>query len=219
MSDIIKYGVYDYEAAGRRMRARREQLGWSLNRTAQKIGCTAMTLKRWEEGMIRSIKTSRMQDIANALQTTVPALFYPDAEAFILPDSVEPVPMMRTVPILGEIACGSPILADQNFDGAANIPAGIKCDFALRVKGDSMINARIFDGDLVFIEQTSDVESGEIAAVLIGNEVTLKRLYKYEGRMELRPENPMYRPINIEGPDLLDVRIIGRPVALVGAIK
>lgn len=72
---------YDYAAAGKRMRARREQLDWSLNQTAQKIGCTATTLKRWEEGTIKSIKTSRMKDIATALQTTVTALFYPEAGA------------------------------------------------------------------------------------------------------------------------------------------
>lgn len=210
---------YDYKGAGERMRARRQQLGWSLNQTAQKIGCTATTLKRWEEGSIRSIKTSRMREIADALQISVVDLFYPNMQPITLPAGVEQVPMMRTVPVLGEIACGTPILAEQNFDGQANIPAGIKCDFALRVKGDSMINARIFDGDLVFIEQMSDVESGEIAAVLIDNEVTLKRLYKYSGRLELRPENPLYQPINIEGADLLNVKIIGKPVAFVGEIK
>lgn len=210
---------YDYAAAGKRMRARREQLDWSLNQTAQKIGCTATTLKRWEEGTIKSIKTSRMKDIATALQTTVTALFYPEAGPGIVPHGLEPIPLMRTVPVLGEIACGTPTLAEENFAGLANIPASIKADFALRVKGDSMINARLYDGDLVFIEQQDDVENGSIAAVLIGNEATIKRVYKYEGRIELRPENPMYSPINIEGPDLLNVHIIGRPVAFVGMIR
>lgn len=208
----------EYRKIGLRMRLRRQELGLSLNRTAQKIGCTATTLKRWEEGDIKSIKSSRMKDIADALETTPGALLGIKDQVVSVP-GIEPVPMMRTVPILGEIACGTPILAEQNFDGQANIPAGIKCDFALRVKGDSMINARIFDGDLVFIEQQSDVESGEIAAVLIDDEVTLKRVYKYEGRMELRPENPMYQPVNIEGPDLLHVKIIGKPVAFVGTIR
>lgn len=210
---------YDYLAAAQRMRARREHLGWSINRTAQKIGCTATTLKRWEEGDIKSIKTSRMKQIADALQTTVPALFYPEGPAIMYPGDTQAIPLMRTVPVLGEIACGTPTLAEENFDGLANIPASIKADFALRIKGDSMINARLFDGDLVFIEQTSDVENGSIAAVLIGNEATIKRVYKYEGRLELRPENPMYSPISIEGPDLLNVHIIGRPVAFVGLIR
>lgn len=207
-----------YEDVGARMKARRIYLGLSLNRAAQRIGCTPTTLKRWEDGEVRSIKTTRLKEIAAGLDTTPEELLGVTEQVRPVRD-IEPVPEMRTVPVLGEIACGQPILADQNFDGAANIPAGIKCDFALRVKGDSMINARIYDGDLVFIEQMNDVESGEIAAVLIDNEVTLKRVYKYEGRMELRPENPMYRPINIEGPALLDVRIIGRPVAFIGEIR
>lgn len=208
----------NYREIGERMRLRRIQLGMSLNRTAQKIGCTATTLKRWEEGYIKSIKTSRMKDIADALSMTPAELFGIEPQSIAV-QGIEPIPMMRTVPILGEIACGQPIFAEQNFDGLANLPAEIKCDFALRVKGDSMINARIFDGDLVFIEQQSDVENGSIAAVLIDDEVTLKRVYKYEGRLELRPENPMYSPINIEGSDLLDVRIIGKPVAFVGMIR
>lgn len=210
--------MIDYQDVGKRMRERRIQLGWSMNHTAKRIGCTATTLKRWEEGDIKSIKTSRLKQIAEALQTSPDILLGVRAQVLASPD-IEPVPMMRTVPILGEIACGSPALAEENFDGLANIPAGVKADFALRIKGDSMINARLYDGDLVFIEQQDDVENGSIAAVLIGNEATIKRVYKYEGRLELRPENPMYAPINIEGPDLLDVHIIGKPVAFVGMIR
>lgn len=210
--------MINYEDVGARMKARRLYLGLSLNEAGKRMGATATTLKRWEDGEVKSIKTTKLKQIAKALQTTPEELLGFD-ETIRPVAGIEPVPMMRTVPILGEIACGTPILAEQNFDGQANIPAGVKCDFALRVKGDSMINARIFDGDLVFIEQQSDVESGEIAAVLIDDEVTLKRVYKYEGRMELRPENPVYQPVNIEGPDLLHVKIIGKPVAFVGTIR
>jgi repressor LexA len=210
--------MVNYEDIGARIRARREHLGLTTNRAARKIGCTPTTLKRWEEGDIKSIKTSRMKQIADALATTPEALLGLDTKV-VPADNIIPIPLMRTVPILGEIACGTPALAEENFDGMANIPASVKADFALRIKGDSMINARLFDGDLVFIEQTSDVENGSIAAVLIGNEATIKRVYKYEGRIELRPENPMYTPINIEGPDLLDVHIIGKPVAFVGMIR
>lgn len=210
--------MIDYQDVGKRMRERRIQLGWSINQTAKRIGCTATTLKRWEEGDIKSIKTTRLKQIAEALQTSPDVLLGVKAQVLSSPD-IEPIPVMRTVPILGEIACGAPTLAEENFDGIANVPASIKADFALRVKGDSMINARLFDGDLVFIEQQSDVENGEIAAVLIGNEATIKRVYKYEGRLELRPENPLYSPISIEGPDLLNVQIIGKPVAFVGMIR
>ena len=210
--------MINYEDVGIRMKSRREYLGLSLNEAGKRMGVTATTLKRWEDGIVGSIKTTKIEEIAKALQITPEALLGLD-EQVVPVNGIEPIPMMRTVPILGEIAAGKPILADQNFDGQANIPAGIKCDFALRVKGDSMINARIFDGDLVFIEQQSDVDNGEIAAVLIDDEVTLKRVYKYEGRLELRPENPMYSPINIEGVDLFNVKIIGKPVAFIGMIR
>ena len=210
--------IINYEDVGARMKARRLFLGLSLSKAGQRMGVTATTLKRWEDGYVKSIKTTKMRMIADALETTPEALFGMDEK--VLPvEGVEAVPQMTTAPILGEIACGSPTLAEQNYEGAANIPKGIEADFVVRAKGDSMINARIYDGDLVFIRRQSEVENGEIAAVLINNEVTLKRLYKYHNRLELRPENPLYDPINIEGNDLIGVRILGKPVAFVGMIK
>lgn len=209
--------IINYEEVGARMKARRLFLGLSLNEAGKRMGVTATTLKRWEDGYVKSIKTTKMLMIANALETTPEAFF--GLEEKVLPiNGIEPIPQMKSVPILGEIACGDPKLAEQNFDGMANIPNGIEADFVVRAKGDSMINARIYDGDLVFIKRQSEVDNGEIAAVLIENEVTLKRVYKYPNRLELRPENPMYSPINVEGNDLLGVRILGKPVAFVGMI-
>lgn len=82
-----------------------------------------------------------------------------------------------------------------------------------------MIFARIFDGDIVFIRQQSDVENGEIAAVLIDNEATLKRVYKYPNRIELRPENPTYAPLNFEGDAAASVRILGKAVAFISTVR
>ena len=120
---------------------------------------------------------------------------------------------------LGKIACGDPILAVENHDGAANIPADSSADFALRCTGDSMINARIFPGDLVLIRQQSDVENGEIAAVLVDGEATLKRVFKYAGRVELRPENPLYPIINVEGPALDSFRILGKAISFISEVR
>ena len=89
----------------------------------------------------------------------------------------------------------------------------INADFCLKAKGDSMINARIFDGDIVFIRQQPTVNNGEIAAVIIDNEATLKRVYLYDNRLELRPENPTYPVLNYEGEQLDSIRIIGKAVA------
>lgn len=126
--------------------------------------------------------------------------------------NIEPLPKMKKVPLLGTIACGEPILAEENIEDYINMPEDTKGTFALRCKGDSMINARIFDGDIVYIREQPDVENGEIAAVLIDNEATLKRVYKYENRIELRPENPTFKVLNYENEELNNIRIIGKAV-------
>jgi len=121
--------------------------------------------------------------------------------------------------ILGDIACGEPIYADEHYESYFEADKDIDADFCLTAKGDSMINARIFDGDVVFIKQQSDVENGEIAAVIINGEATLKRVYKYSGRIELRAENPTYRSLNFEKEQLNDIRIIGKAVAFQSFVR
>lgn len=135
------------------------------------------------------------------------------------PDNILPMPKMRRIPLLGAIACGEPILAEENLDGDVDIPENIHADFALRCKGDSMINARIFDGDIVYIRLQNDIENGEIAAVRIGDEATLKRVYRYPARLELRPENPTFPVLQYEGEQLADVQIIGKAVAFTSAVR
>lgn len=121
----------------------------------------------------------------------------------------------RTVPILGDIACGEPIFADEDFSTYTAVGSSIDCDFALRCKGDSMIGARIYDGDIVFVKRQPTVDDGTIAAVLIDDEATLKRVYKLaDGRVELKAENPNYKPIVIGGNgETRTLRILGKAVA------
>ena len=117
------------------------------------------------------------------------------------------------VPIVGTIAAGKPILADENIEGYA-IPAdGVKADFALRVKGDSMENVPILDGDIAFIRQQPIVENGEIAAILIDGEATLKRFYKRDNSVMLVAENPQYAPMIYTVENYEDFRILGKAVA------
>lgn len=134
-------------------------------------------------------------------------------------DNIIPIPKTKKVPLIGKIACGEPILAEENFDGTVSIPDYIDADFALTCKGDSMRNARILDGDIVFIRQQPDVENGEIAAVLIDGEATLKRVYKQNNSLILHPENSAYSPIVISGEELSDVRILGKAVFFLSAVK
>ncbi len=120
---------------------------------------------------------------------------------------------MKKFPMLGEIACGEPIYCNQDYETFIEASANIKADFCLEAKGDSMINARIFNGDIVFIRAQNDVENGEIAAVVIDDTATLKRVYKHQNSLELRAENPMHKPINLEGVEMETVRILGKAVA------
>lgn len=134
-----------------------------------------------------------------------------------------PLPKIRKVPRLGTIACGEPILADENIEDYDKAPEGVNCDFTLKCKGDSMVGARINDGDIVYIRQQDEVENGEIAAVLVDDagesDATLKRVYLYENQIVLQAENPKYSPWVYTGEDMNKVRIIGKAVAFLSEVQ
>ena len=133
--------------------------------------------------------------------------------------NVIPMPSMKKIPLIGAIACGAPILAEQHIDDYVDIPSHIHADFALTCKGDSMINARIFDGDIVYIRQQETVENGQIAAVLIEGDATLKRVRLFDDHISLEPENPQYRPIVLWGEEMNTVRILGKAVAFTSTVR
>jgi repressor LexA len=118
-----------------------------------------------------------------------------------------------SLPIVGAISCGNGVVAYEDIEGYEDVPRswinGSEY-FFLRAKGDSMINARIMDGDLLLIRRQDDVENGEIAAVLIDGEAVLKRVYKTNGTIILQSENPKYQPIVLQKDNMKDVRIIGK---------
>ena len=134
-----------------------------------------------------------------------------------------PLPKTKNVPRLGTIACGEPILADENIEDYDKAPEGVNCDFTLKCKGDSMVGARINDGDVVYIRQQDEVENGEIAAVLVDDagesNATLKRVYLYENQIVLQAENPKYSPWVYTGEDMNKVRIIGKAVAFLSEVQ
>lgn len=129
-----------------------------------------------------------------------------------IPPGFEPMPKMKKVPLIGAIACGDPITAIENRDGEIDAPEDMNCDFALRCKGNSMIGAGIHDGDAVYIHIQPEVENGEIAAVRIGDEATLKRVYLHSDYIELRPENSAYESIIRRREEMNDVHIEGKAV-------
>ena len=200
-------------------KSRRLELGLTLDDVAKIVGVSNATISRWESGVIENQRRDKLVLLAKALQLSPTELIDAPEDAGALPDNILPMPEMRRIPLLGNIACGEPILAEENLDGEVDIPKNIRADFALRCKGDSMINARIFDGDLVYIHQQEDVDNGQIAAVLIGEEATLKRVYKYPNRLELRPENPTFPVFQYEGEQLAEVRILGKAVAFTSSVR
>ena len=130
-----------------------------------------------------------------------------------IPPGFEPMPKMVKVPLVGSIACGTPITAEQNVERIVCVPSKWRSTFTLTCKGDSM-EPRIHDGDLVAIRKQPEVENGEIAAVRIGEEATLKHVYLHENFIELRPENPAFNSIILSREDMNDVVIEGKAVGL-----
>lgn len=124
-----------------------------------------------------------------------------------------PFPMFAhalNVPILGSIAAGAPILAEENIEDTFPLPADLIGDdevFMLRVKGESMIDAGIFDGDLVAVRRQPDARNGEIVAALLEEEATVKRFFREEGHIRLQAENENYPPILAR-----DVKILGKVI-------
>lgn len=205
------------------IRIRRKELGLSLEQIAQSCGVGKSIVAKWERGDVKNIRRDNLAALADVLRVSPLVLmereeFAPNPVTDI--PGIVPLPKTYSVPLLGEIACGDPILAEQNIADQIPVPEHIKgADFALTCRGDSMINARIHDGDIVYIRQQPDVDDGDIAAVLIDNEATLKRVYKMPGRLQLRAENPAYPPINVEGDDLENVRILGKAIAFLSPVK
>lgn len=133
--------------------------------------------------------------------------------------NILPIPKTKLVPLVGTIACGTPILAEENIEDYLKADENLPADFALRCKGDSMINSRIYDGDIVYIRKQSDVDDGEIAAVLIGEEATLKKVYKYPNKVVLRASNPIYDDMVYTNEELENVMILGKAVAFLSLVR
>ena len=202
---------------GQRMKDRRKAIGLSAERLAETLGVSPATIYRYENGDIEKVPGDRLAPIAAALNTTPAYLM--GWENDTLPTNIIPMPETKKIPLVGAIACGDPILAQENIEEYVSIPKELGGDFALTCRGDSMINARIYDGDIVYIRQQDTVENGEIAAVLIDNEATLKRVRLLSDRIILEPENPMYDPLVYRGEEMNSVRILGRAVAFTSSIR
>lgn len=129
-----------------------------------------------------------------------------------IPPGFMPLPETYKVPLVGRIACGQPITAEENIEDYMDVPKGKHVDFCLLCEGDSMIDAGIDDGDIVYIRKQPDVENGQIAAVRIGDEATLKRVYKANDHITLMPANGAYPPLTYALDAMNDVHVEGRAI-------
>ena len=208
---------------GKRLKELRERNKFSMDKVIELYNerfngkMNKSTLSRYENGLQEPIYTV-VVNLAELFNVSVDYLSGNDNIDIFKYNNISPI-KTKKFRMLGKVACGEPISANEEYETFIEASADINADFCLTAKGDSMINARIFDGDVVFIKSQPDVENGEIAAVIIGDEVTLKRVYKYPNRIELRPENPMHDVQNYENEKLEEIRILGKAVAFQSYIR
>jgi SOS-response transcriptional repressors (RecA-mediated autopeptidases) len=175
------------------------------------------SITKIEKGEV-DLSESKITLFARVLGVTPSYLMGWDNEDIPTIDNIIPI-ATRKIPLLGEIACGIPQLAEEHFESYVDVGTDVQADFCLKAKGDSMINARIFDGDIVFIRKQSDVNDGEIAVVYMDGEATLKRVRKYADRLQLIAENPTIKPIDVFEKDFETVCILGKAVAFQSDVK
>lgn len=201
---------------GNKLRKIRQEKKMSQEELAKLLNTSKQVISRYENNQ-RSPKITKVAEIADKLN--IPFEVLVDKKTEINPD-ILPIKTQK-IPLLGEIACGEPIFAEEDKESYVEIGTDIKADFCLKAKGDSMINARILDGDIVFIKKQSIVNNGEIAAVIVDDSATLKRFFynKEEKKLVLNSENPKYPPLVYVGEELEKVNILGKAIAFQSDVK
>ena len=184
---------------------------------ASLMGVAASSVSAWCNGekMPRMDKIEWMAHFFNIMKSHL-------LEEISLPSNMKPITNTKKVPLLGQIACGAPILAEENITDYSDLPGHIRADYALTCKGDSMINAGIRDGDIVYIRHQQEVQNGQIAAVMVDDletEATLKRFYLVDGKITLTAENPAFPPMVFVGEEASSIRVVGLAIAYIHTIE
>lgn len=204
------------------MRNRRKELGLTMKDVAKAVGVSEATVSRWESGNIANMGRDKINALSKVLNLSPISIMgiSDDIDDFLeLPSNIIPITKVRRIPVIGKIACGTPILAVENVTDNILLPDYVQADFALICQGDSMINAKIDNGDTVYIRKQNVVENGEIAAVLIGEDVTLKKVFLSKNLLKLVPANDDYEPFIYSAEEAENIRIIGKAVAILKNIK
>jgi repressor LexA len=192
------------------IKQKRNELSLTLEDVARAVGVSATTVLRWENGDIANMRCDKIVDLANVLEVSPGVIMGWDDKS--LPSNIISFQENRRIPILGAVACDEPIWKEQNYEGYFITDFSIKADFCLYVKGDSMIDAEIYDGDIAFLKRTPTIENGSICAILIDDEATLKKVYKYTNSCVLQPCNIDYPPMVFDSSK--DIMVLGKMVGV-----
>ena len=203
---------------GQRLKQLRDAKDFTQEDVGKMIGVTKATINRYETGEIDIKRTVaiKLAEVFNVSPAYI--MGWEDNQNIYSFDNIRPI-KKKKFPMLGEIACGKPIYCNEAYETYIEAAEDIQADFCLIAKGDSMINARIFDGDIIFIKEQPIVQNGEIAAVVIEDEATLKKIYIKTDKIILRPENPVYDDIIYEKEDMNMVKILGKAVAFQSLVR
>ncbi len=191
----------------------------TLDEVADALNTSKQTIHRYENGIISNIPHEKIERLAEILSVSPSELMGWDDTEYTY-QNISPITTKR-LQMIGTISCGKPIYAEEEYGDFVSVNSDIDADFCLRASGDSMIGARIYDGDIVFIKKQETVDNGEIAAVIIDDEATIKRVYYYpeEKKMILSPENPKYAPFVFIREELNKIKIMGKAVAFQSAVR
>ena len=204
----------------------RESLGMTMKQLADKVEVSEGTISRWESGNIANMRRDKIVLLAKALNLSPSQIMgweqNNNTEQYANITNIYPIELKK-FPLLGEISCGVPKFATEDRESYILAGTDIKADFCLKAKGDSMINARIQDGDIVFVRQQDTVENGDIAVVVVNddNEALLKRFFYYADKslLILRPENPAYEDQIYTGEELNQIHVLGKAIAFQSDVK
>ncbi|MBR1738180.1 MAG: helix-turn-helix domain-containing protein [Firmicutes bacterium] len=211
---------------GERIKLLREKNKMTQEELANILKTTKQNIYKYENGIVTNIPSDKIEIMSKKFGCSPAYLMGWESKSETIDtdifkyDNIFPI-TTKKIPILDDIDGSQPIFSAQEQGNFIEVGIDIKADFCFRFKGDSMVNVRIYDGDIVFVQKQSTVENGEIAAVIIGNELILKRLYYYKdkGLLILKSENSKYEDMIYMDNELSLIKILGKAIAFQSDVK
>lgn len=197
---------------GERIRELRLAKGLTQEELGRLVGVQRSAVNKWEKGHVTNLKRDVIEKLSSFFGVTPSYLMG-------MTDVSAETAKTRRVPVVGSVAAGAPILVLEEWQDYVELDDKVSADFAVRVKGDSMVDARIYDGDIVFVRRQPTVENGEIAVVLLDDEVVIKRFFRTPQGIILQSENAEYAPLYIPADEADRVRILGKAVMVQSLIR